>query len=115
MLILTRRKGETIHIGDEIVAVVSSVTPKRVCVDLVLNKGDAVSLGETRLEHSGFVRRSVSRGDTFRIGEEIALKICDKDRSPSQVAIGITAPKHVVILRGELYAQQQLVKGRDAA
>lgn len=115
MLILTRRQGETIHIGEEIVAIVSRITPQRVCIDLAVNTGHAVSLGDIRLEHSGFVRRYVERGESFRIGDNIQLIVCDKDRTPSQVAIGIAAPKDVVILRGELYQRQQREKGRAAA
>jgi carbon storage regulator CsrA len=115
MLILTRREGETIHIGEEIVAKIVSIMRNRVCIDLVVNDGHPVSLGETRLEHSGFVRRYVKRGEHFNIGDNIQLIVCNKDRTPSQVAIGIAAPKEVVILRGELYQRQQRDKGRAAA
>lgn len=115
MLILTRRVGETIHIGDEIVAIVSRITPQRVCIDLAVNPGHAVSLGDIRLQHSGFVRRYVDRGESFRVGDSIQVIVCDKDRTPSQVAIGIDAPKDVVILRGELYQRKQREQGRAVA
>lgn len=109
MLILTRREGETIHIGDAITLVVSKITPQRVRIDLALTQGTPVSLEDIHLSHGGFVRRYVERGQTFKIGEQISLIVCTKDRTPSQVAIGITAPRDVNIARGEL-----LVRARRA-
>lgn len=102
MLILTRREGEAIQVGDTITVIVSKITQQRVRIDIAMTDGAPVEVGSIRLEHGGFLRRYYNRGDIITIGGNIRLTICTKHRTPSQIAIGIEAPKAVNIARTEL-------------
>jgi carbon storage regulator len=45
------------------------------------------------------------RGESFLIGDDIEIEILDS--SPSQVKLGIRAPKEVAVFRKEIYVTQQ--------
>ena len=46
-------------------------------------------------------------GESIRIGDDIRVTIIDRDHN-HQVRVGIEAPKHISILREELYKRSQL-------
>jgi sRNA-binding carbon storage regulator CsrA len=127
MLILTRREGETLHLGEAsamldhedgtIMATFARITPQSVAIELTLPEHLPLTFCGAPVRHSGFARIYLHRGEQLEIGSDISLLVCNKDRSPSQVAIGIAAPKQIQILRGELLTRmaRDAARGRVAA
>lgn len=90
MLILTRRIGETINIGDNIEVTISGI------------KGNLIRI-RTATPELLVVTRKV--GETIRIGKDIS--VTPLSIKGMQVRLGIEAPKDISVHREEIYLRIQ--------
>ncbi len=89
MLVLTRKAGEGLIIGDDIKVTVLTIDKKQ--VELSVNDSEGVTIN---------LQESISiRGD-------ITVKLVKTDKT--QVKLGIEAPKDVTINREEVYKKDQV-------
>lgn len=51
-------------------------------------------------------------GETIRIGDDIIIKVIKS--SDGSARIGISAPRELAIVRGELYAQEHQMQDKEA-
>lgn len=90
MLILQRREGEGLEVGDFHV-MVTQVTGYDVRLETRLLDRDA-----------GVVTSRVPMRGRMKLAENITLHVTPVDRGPNRVHIGIDAPRSVRVLRDEL-------------
>lgn len=124
MLILTRRIGETIYIGDDICVTVYDKLRYHVSMGVIAPASVNVQYGNTRLRPAilpggeRFYLISLLTMDGFCIGDtHISVNF-----NPSylgtghplkrQVRVGIVAPQSITILREELYLRQLTQAGK---
>jgi carbon storage regulator CsrA len=124
MLILTRRIGETIYIGDHIYVTVYDKLRYHVSMGVIAPATVNVQYGDTRLRPAilpggeRFYLISLLTMDGFNIGDtQISVNF-----NPSylgtgnplkrQIRVGIAAPQSITILREELYLRQLTQAGK---
>ncbi len=126
MLVLTRRIGESIRIGDSVRLTVRAKLRGHITLTLyaptrvrLADDADIELLPEKRGRHGIRYRASLLLGDSLRIGEVVTVWIggCPKRERMThmrggQVRIGIEAPECVKIYREELY--QRIRRGEPA-
>lgn len=125
MLILTRRIGESIRIGDSVRLTVRAKLRGHIALTLstpahlrVTDDADVVLLPE-RQDHGGRrYRASLLLGDSLRIGEHVTVWIGGGRTSAAvtqarrrQVRIGIDAPRGVAIRREETLREARAHSG----
>ncbi|WP_082825499.1 carbon storage regulator CsrA [Marinomonas sp. TW1] len=86
MLILTRRIGETIMIGDEIEVTISGI------------KGNLIRI---RTATPALLTQTRKVGQAINIGDNISVEILSV--KGMQVRLGITAPRNIAVHREEIY------------
>ena len=89
MLVLTRRLGESLIIGDDIKITVLTIGKNQIKLGVNDSGGVTIKLQETTTIKDG-----------------IAVKLVKSDKS--QVKLGITAPDSVTINREEVYKKDQV-------
>jgi carbon storage regulator CsrA len=119
MLILTRRPGEALHIGDAIEINILAIHHHLVRIEMITDAAVLVQRGEfAHLEldpdamdgllitEDGHTRRSSlftrAAQQSIRVGEDIELQILDV--KGQQARMGVQAPRGLVILRCNLSA-----------
>ena len=124
MLVLTRRIGETIYIGDDICVTVYDKLRYHVSMGVITPANVIVQYGDTRLRPAilpggeRFYLISLLTMDGFRIGDtHVSVSFNPSylgTGSPlkRQVRVGIAAPQSVTVLREELYLRQLTGEGK---
>lgn len=87
MLVLTRRLGESIIIGDDIIITVLNISEDQIYLDVNISESLTINIQE-----------SVS------IRADIKVKVVKIDKN--QVKLGITAPDDVIIKREEVLKKE---------
>lgn len=90
MLVLTRRIGECLRVGDDIAVKVTNIDKDN--IELCINGQEEVSICN---------EESISFKDDIKIKVVKIIK--------GQVKLGVDAPKDVIIKRGELYLNKQTI------
>jgi carbon storage regulator CsrA len=115
MLVLTRRIGESIHLGDDIRVTVLAKLREQIEIGIVAPDGTVVELEGVRalpsLRNDGLCgyALSVLSGEHVRIGEATVLvgaqpRRASIEREPSRhVRLAVVAPKHLKVHREEVY------------
>ena len=98
MLVLTRRIGETINIGDTIEVTVSGI------------KGNLIRVRTATPELLTLTRKV---GDVIQIGKDISVTLLSV--KGMQVRMGIDAPKTLSVHREEIYQRIQAAKLAEKA
>jgi carbon storage regulator len=121
MLVLTRRIGESIRIGDAVRLTIRSKLRAHVTVSLVA-PADMSITDDSDVPVTPTRRRRCSKryliamlaGDSLRIGEEIVVRFGEHAldgwlglASGRQVRVGIDAPRAVPVHREEIYQRIQ--------
>ncbi len=83
MLILTRKLGESVVIGDNIIVTVLNIRKNQIYLDVNISESFTINLQET-----------------ITIRDGITVKVVKIDKS--QVKLGISAPKDVTVNREEV-------------
>lgn len=126
MLVLTRRIGESIRIGDAVRLTIRSKLRTHVMVSLVAPADMPITDDTDALVQPAWHRRCRKRyliamlaGDSLRIGQEIVVSFAEHalDGWPclargGQVRVGINAPRAVPVHREEIY--QRIQRGEPA-
>ncbi len=89
MLVLTRKLGESVIIGDDIIVTVLTIDKKQVKLSVNDSEGVTINLQES-----------------ISIRDGITVKLVKTDKT--QVKLGIEAPKDVTINREEVYKKDQV-------
>ena len=103
MLVLGRREGESIFIGDDMELSVLKINLKEKKVRFGITASDGVELKiEADLyKVDGKIKAfTIYRRNSFNLGKDIEVVLVDV--YPSQIRIGIDAPKSVKLVRNEL-------------
>ena len=90
MLLLARKVGETIHIGDDVLLSVKNIGRSRVTIELQIPLDEIISIG------------SDTNFRVTQIEEE-------------QAKMGVVAPRRIRIMRGELLSRGQRNRGLPRA
>lgn len=101
MLILTRKSGESVWIGESICIRVAEVKDKQVKLEI---QAPGASKGQANIR--SFINKL---DDTISIGDNIHIKIVEV--RGKQVKIGIEAPTKMLVLRGEERFHDQVEPG----
>jgi carbon storage regulator CsrA len=115
MLVLTRRIGESIRIGDAVRLTIYSKLRAHVTVSLVAPADMFITNDADALVKPAWHRRCSKRylialvaGDSVRIGEEVVVYSLGGwlgFARGRQVRVGIHAPREIAVHREELYQQ----------
>jgi sRNA-binding carbon storage regulator CsrA len=117
MLVLTRKPGRSIHIGDTIRLKLLYVLPSMALIEIIAPVETQVIEDDAQLRPDGLLGQAARYvswqfiGDALRIGEATILIGRHEDTLHAQPAsgrslrIGIDAPRHILILRDELRRQ----------
>jgi sRNA-binding carbon storage regulator CsrA len=125
MLVLTRRVGETIYIGDDICLTIYDKLCYHVMVGVVASPNINIEVGGTRVRHAilpdgnRFYLLTLLSQEVFLIGEAHvrvrfppSLPDATTQRA-RQVWIGIHAPRSIVVDREEIHARKLAESGSD--
>lgn len=114
MLVLTRRIGETIRIGDDIRITVHDKLRFHVTIGVSLPQDAELSIEGARLrteKHSGekrFHLIPLLTGERFRVDDiEVMVGFDVTQTAGKQVRIGVAAPKSVPVHREEVYLRDR--------
>jgi sRNA-binding carbon storage regulator CsrA len=126
MLVLTRRVGESLYIGENICLTVRDklryhvtigvVAPPGVCVDY---EGQTLRAAPRRAPERWYLV-SMLTGETLTIGQAVLYVGIPAPRRPraeaanGQIRIGIDAPKDVLIYREEIYRRILAQQGQPS-
>jgi carbon storage regulator CsrA len=112
MLVLARKRGRSVHVGDGIQIIVERCGPSPALVHLIVPYGtvpcfDEVWGSQYLRREGGSVHYRVEMlfHDRIRIGDDIEIMLVDQRRY--RVRFGITAPVEVAIHRDEVYARHR--------
>lgn len=109
MLVLARKKGEWIQIGDDIYVTVVKIFGRKVKIGILAPA--EVAILRTELEDNGVAREggtggflvlTRSKGEAIRIGDSVTLTVVAFNGS--RVRLGIEAPQDVAIHRADRVA-----------
>lgn len=124
MLLLNRRIGQTVYIGDDVCATVFAKLRERTTIGVLAPASAAVRFAGAMMTPSvldggeRFYLLALLSGESFTIdATEIRVKFGSARRLPlgarsKHVQLAIQAPAHVAVYREEVYAQIQAAAGR---
>lgn len=124
MLILTRRTGETIYIGDDICLTVYDKLRYHIMLGVLAHASAELDFGGTSVrpvilpEGDRFYLLTLLSQDAFTIGEAHVRVwfqpsfLGSEALRARQIRVGITAPRSIEVNREEIYARKLLDAGR---
>lgn len=95
MLVLTRKPGQSFHVGDHLIVTVAGLDADGATLRTVVTSGGV----DLKLRSELVIHLSL------QIGDDITIKLLDIE--PGQARIGIDAPKGMPIHRGESYEEHR--------
>lgn len=101
MLILTRKKGQRVEIGDDIAVIVLGIHAKQIFIEVRAPAGVVLHSEESQQRFArGATLPAISAGQRLAIGADVTVAFFGVHAH--QARLGIQAPRHIPVHRDEV-------------